>query len=105
MKLMAPDYYTSFKCIADKCMHNCCKGGWIISVDEDTLEYYHSVTGPMGERLKRLALFWIRRVPVRYLIPMVFVTLSRSLVKMPFVKSAETIPDTAVFMQTVQKSA
>ncbi len=52
MKLMAPDYYTSFKCIADKCKHNCCKGGWIISIDEDTLEYYHSVTGPIGERLK-----------------------------------------------------
>ena len=52
MKLMAPDYYTSFKCIADKCKHNCCKGGWIISIDEDTLEYYRSVTGPIGERLK-----------------------------------------------------
>ena len=52
MKLVAPDYYTGFKCIADKCKHNCCKGGWIISIDEDTLEYYRSVTGPLGDRLK-----------------------------------------------------
>ena len=69
MKLIAPDYYTSFRCIADKCKHNCCKGGWIISIDEDTLEYYRTVTGPLGDRLKQasmkmpkpLVLFWMHR--------------------------------------------
>lgn len=51
MKLIAPDYYSKFKCIADQCKHSCCIG-WVIDVDLDTLEYYHSVTGPLGERLK-----------------------------------------------------
>ncbi len=52
MKLIAPDYYTKFKCTADKCVHNCCTMSWIINVDEDTLGYYHKVPGPLGERLK-----------------------------------------------------
>lgn len=51
MKLIAPDYYTKFKCIADKCKHSCCIG-WVIDVDADTLEYYHTVDGELGERLK-----------------------------------------------------
>lgn len=52
MKLIAPDYYKNFKCIADKCKHSCCIG-WVIDVDADTLEYYHTVDGPLGERLKK----------------------------------------------------
>lgn len=52
MKLIAPDYYTKFKCTADKCVHNCCTMSWIINIDADTLEYYHTITGPLGERLK-----------------------------------------------------
>ncbi|WP_405729775.1 flagellin lysine-N-methylase [Anaerotignum sp.] len=52
MKLIAPNYYTKFKCIADRCKHSCCIG-WVIDVDPDTLAYYHSVTGPLGERLKK----------------------------------------------------
>ncbi|MBR2949433.1 MAG: flagellin lysine-N-methylase [Lachnospiraceae bacterium] len=51
MKLIAPDYYTKFQCIADRCRHSCCIG-WVIDVDADTLEYYHSVEGTLGERLK-----------------------------------------------------
>ncbi len=52
MKLIAPDYYPEFKCIADQCRHSCCIG-WIIDVDPDTLEYYHTVTGPLAERLQK----------------------------------------------------
>lgn len=52
MKLIAPDYYTKFNCIADQCKHSCCIG-WVIDVDADTLAYYHSITGPLGERLKK----------------------------------------------------
>ena len=51
MKLIAPDYYTDFKCIADKCRHSCCIG-WVIDVDPDTLAYYHTIDGKLGERLK-----------------------------------------------------
>ena len=52
MKLIAPDYYTNFKCIADQCKHSCCIG-WVIDVDADTLEYYHTIEGELGKRLKK----------------------------------------------------
>lgn len=52
MKLIAPDYYTKFQCIADKCRHSCCIG-WVIDVDADTLEYYHTIEGSLGDRLKK----------------------------------------------------
>ena len=42
MKLIAPDYYTDFRCIADKCKHNCCIG-WEIDIDEYTRSYYEEI--------------------------------------------------------------
>ena len=50
MKLIAPDYYEKFVCIADRCKHSCCIG-WQIDIDEDTLRDYQSVGGAFGERL------------------------------------------------------
>lgn len=35
MKIIIPDYYKDFKCIADKCKHSCCKG-WEIEIDENS---------------------------------------------------------------------
>ncbi len=46
-----PDYYPSFQCVGGVCKHNCCIG-WEIDIDPDTLAYYDTVTGPLGERLK-----------------------------------------------------
>jgi lysine-N-methylase len=34
MKLIAPDTYPEFCCIADRCRHSCCIG-WEIDVDPD----------------------------------------------------------------------
>ena len=51
MKLIAPDYYTSFKCVAGACRHSCCIG-WEIDVDPDKLAYYDTIKGPLGERLQ-----------------------------------------------------
>ncbi len=51
MKLIAPDYYEKFTCIADKCRHSCCIG-WEIDIDEETLRNYQSVEGAFGERLR-----------------------------------------------------
>lgn len=51
MKLIAPDYYTAFKCIAERCRHNCCKG-WEIDIDEDTYKLYGEVSGEFGARLR-----------------------------------------------------
>lgn len=51
MKILTPNYYKKFKCIAAKCKHNCCIG-WEIDIDLDTLTYYQSLTGSLGDRLK-----------------------------------------------------
>ena len=51
MKLIAPNYYEDFSCIADKCRHSCCIG-WEIDIDEETLRDYRSVGGDFGERLR-----------------------------------------------------
>ena len=51
MKIVVPDYYKDFKCLAGDCKHSCCIG-WEIDIDADTLEYYKSVDGEFGERLK-----------------------------------------------------
>lgn len=50
MKKATPNYYSRFKCIADKCKHSCCIG-WEITVDKDTLKYYNTVVGELGKRL------------------------------------------------------
>ncbi len=51
MKIIKPNYYQQFKCIASSCKHNCCIG-WEIDIDEDTLHYYQSIPGDFGLRLK-----------------------------------------------------
>ena len=50
MKFTYPDYYKSFRCIADKCEHSCCIG-WEIDIDEDSLKRYKKVKGAFGKRL------------------------------------------------------
>lgn len=52
MKLIVPDYYPRFRCIAGACRHSCCIG-WEIDVDEDSLARYAQVKGDMGERLRQ----------------------------------------------------
>lgn len=51
MKTVYPNYYNSFKCIADKCRHNCCIG-WEIDIDESSLEVYQSAEGDFGKQLR-----------------------------------------------------
>ena len=51
MKLIAPDFYPQFQCIAGNCKHSCCIG-WEIDIDEDTLETYKSMDGEIGQRLR-----------------------------------------------------
>ena len=45
-----PDYYSKFRCIADKCKHNCCIG-WEIDIDDDTLSCYNNLSGDFSEKL------------------------------------------------------
>lgn len=51
MKTIVPNYYKSFKCIADKCKHNCCIG-WEIDIDNDTLVKYEQLKGKFSRKLK-----------------------------------------------------
>lgn len=51
MKILAPDYYKDFNCIADRCKHSCCIG-WEIDIDDDTFEYYESIDSDFGKRLQ-----------------------------------------------------
>lgn len=50
MKLIAPDYYNDFHCIAEKCAYNCCIG-WEIDIDEYTLSYYDEIISDTPDRL------------------------------------------------------
>lgn len=50
MKTFVPNYYKNFKCVADKCKHNCCIG-WEIDIDEDTLSLYDNIKGPFKKQL------------------------------------------------------
>lgn len=52
MKLIAPDYYNKFKCIASDCRHSCCIG-WEIDIDSRSVQYYNSVGGEIGQKLKQ----------------------------------------------------
>ena len=51
MKLIAPNYYPHFRCIADRCRHSCCIG-WEIDVDEDSLAKYAALPGELGEEIR-----------------------------------------------------
>lgn len=51
MIFRTPGYYGKFRCIADKCTDNCCIG-WEIDIDSETMDYYSSVGGSFGGRLK-----------------------------------------------------
>ena len=51
MKLITPEYYGKFACIAEACRDNCCRGGWQIGIDEETVDYYRTVKGTFGREL------------------------------------------------------
>jgi len=53
MKYLSPDFYDNFKCIGGECPSTCCAGGWTIYIDQNTKNYYDSVTGEFGQTLKR----------------------------------------------------
>ncbi len=52
MKYVYPDYMDDFHCIADRCGHSCCIG-WEIDIDEESMERFSSVSGELGEKLRK----------------------------------------------------
>ena len=53
MKLIKPDYYDSFTCIAGACPDSCCKE-WDVLVDPDKAAFYRSLPGNLGDRLRQV---------------------------------------------------
>lgn len=47
-----PSYYEKFACIAGECEDTCC-AGWEIDIDDKSYQYYMSIEGEFGERLRR----------------------------------------------------
>ena len=53
MLIIKPDYFDQFHCIADLCPDSCCKE-WDVQVDETSADFYRSLTGPLGDRLREV---------------------------------------------------
>ncbi len=51
MFYIKPDFYDSFKCIADKCTDNCCIG-WEIDVDDIAFEKYNKINTSFGDKIR-----------------------------------------------------
>ena len=51
MTLRYPDIFPKFVCTCSDCKDNCCKMGWDIEIDEDTLAYYRGLDSELGRRL------------------------------------------------------
>ena len=50
-RLVYPEYYPRFQCVADRCTHTCCIG-WEIDIDDEALARYDRANGPLGDRLR-----------------------------------------------------
>ena len=51
MKILEPDYASSFRCLAGACPDTCCKD-WEIILDEDTLARYQKLPGAFGDEVR-----------------------------------------------------
>ena len=52
MKHLAPDFFRDFVCAASACPDSCCRAGWEIVIDPDTLNRYEALPGPDGARVR-----------------------------------------------------
>ena len=50
-KHIFPEFYNEFRCIASDCPDSCCKD-WDVVVDDEASEFYSSLEGEFGSRLK-----------------------------------------------------
>ncbi|MBQ3284570.1 MAG: flagellin lysine-N-methylase [Ruminococcus sp.] len=51
MKHYYPTYYQDFRCIAADCPDSCCQG-WDVVIDSDAEQFYNTVQGEFGEKLR-----------------------------------------------------
>ena len=50
MIYIRPEFFSDFKCIAEKCTDSCCIG-WEIGVDSNTKEKYEKIKTPFGKKV------------------------------------------------------
>ncbi len=48
-----PEYFNKFKCIANRCPDSCCQG-WDVVVDEESENYYNTVKGSFGDKIRNV---------------------------------------------------
>ena len=53
MKILTPNYYPAFRCIASACPDSCCKE-WEVDVDDTAAAFYRNLEGPLGDRLRQV---------------------------------------------------
>ncbi len=53
MQEIYPSFYHEFKCIANLCEDSCCKD-WDIDIDSDTEEFYKTVQGSLGDKMRAM---------------------------------------------------
>lgn len=53
MKLITPEYYHRFQCIASTCPDSCCKE-WEVDVDDASAARYRALPGALGNRLRQV---------------------------------------------------
>lgn len=51
IKIFVPTYFKEFRCIADRCPDTCC-AGWEVNLDPESAEYYRTVDGVIGDKLR-----------------------------------------------------
>ena len=56
MKTSEPSYSAKFECLAEKCPESCCIE-WDVDIDKKTADYYRSVQGAFGDKLRD----WMRK--------------------------------------------
>lgn len=53
MKITVPNHYHKFRCLAAACPDSCCKD-WAVQVDPQAAEFYRSLPGELGDRLRQV---------------------------------------------------
>ena len=53
MQIIKPAYFDKFQCIAAACPDSCCKE-WGVQVDDASAEFYRSLPGDLGDRLRQV---------------------------------------------------
>ena len=51
MRIIVPDYYEQFRCLAGACPHSCCEK-WEVVIDEDHVCRYQQAEGALGDKLR-----------------------------------------------------